>query len=371
MAGKKSVSNLPELDSTRTKRLAHNIAAWFEKSPRDLPWRKTYDPYGVWIAEIMLQQTQVDTVVPYYQRFLARFPSLRSLAHAKEDDVLLLWSGLGYYSRARNLLRAARTILTEHQGHIPSETAILKQLPGIGLYTAGAIASIAYNQPTPIVDGNVARVLSRIYALPDSPDSTAGKKVLWSLSDALVRSATPRSLNQGMMELGALICAPRSPRCADCPVKRCCMAKREGAPEKYPISSDKTTIKNIREYFAVITRNGRVLMAKRRPDVHYAGLWDLPRIESRNGRMSAVSASFQSQCGLAVNGMKVLDRREYGIMNRRVEAVFLACPYKGKPAPAGDYVEYRWIEFNNLENHAIPAPVRKFLDIYRKNGAAS
>lgn len=371
MAGKKSVSGLSGLDSIRAKRLARNIAAWFEKSPRDLPWRKTYNPYGVWIAEIMLQQTQVDTVVPYYQRFLARFPDLKSLSRASEDDVLLLWSGLGYYSRARNLLRAARIIETKHQGHIPSDVDALKQLPGIGLYTAGAIASIAYNQPAPIVDGNVARVLSRLYALPDSPDSNAGKTVLWSLAEAFVRTATPRSLNQGLMELGALICTPRSPRCVDCPVKRSCQAKREGNPEEFPITAAKPPVQSIREYFAVITRNGRVMMAKRRPDVHYAGLWDLPRIEARNGRMAGISAAFQSQCGLVISGLKVLDRREYGIMNRRVEAVFLACHYKGKPAPSGDYVEYRWIDLNILDKLAIPAPVRKFLDSYRKNGADS
>jgi A/G-specific adenine glycosylase len=213
----------------RSPEIATRLAAWFLDHQRPLPWRRGYDPYRVWISEIMLQQTQVDAVLPYFARFMGAFPSLEALASAKEQQVLGLWSGLGYYSRARNLLAAARVVARDHAGELPGDYDALRDLPGIGRYTAGAILSIAFNKPYPIVDGNVRRVLSRVHGWPEAPAER-----LWEAAAALVLRAEPRLVNQGLMELGATVCSFRAPRCLSCPIQTDCSAFKTGRQAEIP-----------------------------------------------------------------------------------------------------------------------------------------
>jgi len=236
----------------RYKEVPRLLLKWFGKNARDLPWRRTNDPYAIWVAEIMLQQTQVDTVEPYYHRFLKRFPTVRRLARARPDTVLKLWEGLGYYSRARNLHLAAKTILRDHDGNIPRTKQALLSLPGIGLYTAGAIASIAFNRNEPLVDGNVIRVLCRLLRIRENPKSGPVQKQLWQIAKELLPSGRAGTYNQALMELGATICLPRRPSCDICPLQKICRAKKYGEQAILPRRPDKKPLPRLDVVVAVI-----------------------------------------------------------------------------------------------------------------------
>ena len=211
------------------------LLEWYRRERRDLPWRRTRDPYAIWISESMLQQTRTETVIPYYERFLDRFPDVDTLADAELDDVLGAWAGLGYYSRARRLHAAARVVADEFGGRLPEDAETLRTLPGVGRYTAGAVASIAFDREEPVVDGNVARVLSRLRGIRDDLKRPAVIRRLWEEASALARGPHPGDLNQALMELGATVCVPRTPRCAGCPLTRRCDARRRGDAATLPI----------------------------------------------------------------------------------------------------------------------------------------
>ena len=241
------------------------LTAWFSENHRALPWRSSYDPYQVWISEIMLQQTQVETVVPYFERWMAAFPDVAALAAADEQSVLSLWSGLGYYSRARNLMEAAKVVAREHGGAVPPDYEALRSLPGIGQYTAGAILSIAFNKPFPVVDGNVRRVLSRVNGWEDDIP-----RRLWDAADDLVRRAEPRLINQAIMELGATVCSFKAPRCLVCPVQNACVAYKTGKQLEIPPVKKRPETVRVQLFAVVQESDGRVLMKPSK------GLWEFP-----------------------------------------------------------------------------------------------
>ena len=255
--------------------MRHELLDWFDRHRRDLPWRRTGDPYGIWLSEVMLQQTQVERVIPFYQRFLARFPTVDDLAAADLPEVLALWSGLGYYRRARQLHRAARAIV--ERGGFPSTLEGLLELPGIGPYTAAAVGSIAFGIPVPVLDGNVERVLSRLLALSESPKSTAGRRRLLAAAGDLLDAARPGDCNQAMMELGATVCTPRRPSCLLCPLRPACRAAARGEQELYPTPRPRRAAERHRLVMAVVESGGKVLLF-RRPDHSelLAGTWELP-----------------------------------------------------------------------------------------------
>lgn len=260
-------------EGRRTAAIRGALVAWFEKNARDLPWRRTTDPYAIWVSEIMLQQTRVETVRRYYDRFLARFPTARALADASEDDVLSMWSGLGYYRRARLLQRGARDVVASYGGEVPREREARLGISGIGAYTAGAIGSIAFGLEEPLVDGNVARVLSRIDALDAQLGSKESERALWRRAEELVRGPSPSRLNQSLMELGATVCTPTSPRCGECPVAAHCVALRDdrvselprAKPKRPPIAMDLVAV-------VVRDRDGRVLLERRDEGELFRGL---------------------------------------------------------------------------------------------------
>ena len=268
----------------RDAEIARNLAVWYGRAARDLPWRRTRDPYRIWLSEVMLQQTRVDTVIPYYERFLARFPDARSLAEAPLDDVLALWSGLGYYSRARALHRAAQQIVAEHGGRLPATAEGLRALSGVGPYTAGAIASIAFDAPEPLVDGNVARVLSRVYGVTLDARGAEAQKVFWETAGRLVKvdpAVPPSVLNQSLMELGALVCSPARPACGVCPLSGQCVANRDGLTETLPVMSARAKPKPVAMVAAVVWHGGRVLLARRAAQGLFGGLWEPPLVEAK------------------------------------------------------------------------------------------
>jgi A/G-specific adenine glycosylase len=256
------------------------LVRWFNQNQRPLPWRTAYDPYHVWISEVMLQQTQVETALPYYERFLTALPTIQSLADADEHQVLTLWSGLGYYSRARNLQAAAKIVACEHGGAVPDDYESLRALPGIGPYMAGAIMSIAFNKPFPIVDGNVRRVLSRVYGWTGE-----NAKQLWEAAERLVHQAEPRSVNQALMELGATVCSFKSPRCLVCPVNSACVAYKTGTQDQIPVVKKRPETIRVLLFAVVQQKNDRFLMRKQK------GLWEFPMFgELPPGTLTKVGA---------------------------------------------------------------------------------
>ncbi|HUC42415.1 MAG TPA: A/G-specific adenine glycosylase [Candidatus Sulfotelmatobacter sp.] len=268
---------------TAIRRLRSPLIRWYRRHKRDLPWRRTRDPYAIWVSEVMLQQTTVAAVVPYWERFLDRFPDVETLAAAREDDVLAAWSGLGYYSRARNLRRGAIAVMERHHGSLPDTTETLLSLPGIGRYTAGAIASLAFAAPAPIVDGNVKRVFARVFAI-GTPPGPGLDRTAWSVAEALVPGRDPGDLNQAIMELGATVCTPRAPRCGDCPLARECAARAAGSPEAYPARRTTAAARSVLAAAAWIERRGKVLLERRHPGAVLRGEWDVPIVAVPAGR---------------------------------------------------------------------------------------
>lgn len=269
----------PTVPPARATSLRGRLIAWFRTEQRALPWRETRDPYRIWISEAMLQQTRVETVLGYYERFLGRLPTVHDLAAAEEETVLALWSGLGYYSRARKLREAARVLVERHGGVFPRTREEALALPGVGPYTAGAVLSIAHDLPEPLVDGNVQRVFARLFGLEDEVGSGALTRAVWALAEALVPEAGAGEWNQALMELGATVCTARSPRCEGCPVARGCVAGESGRAEALPRPKPRRPPTEVEVEVALVERDGAVLLEQRPPGGRMAGLWQLPTRE--------------------------------------------------------------------------------------------
>ena len=268
-------------DNRQTTALRRKLLRWYDLHHRDLPWRGTRDPYRIWVSEIMLQQTRVEAVIPYYEKFLRRFPDVKALASANEEEVLACWSGLGYYSRARNLQKAARAIVARHAGEFPRTFKEALALPGIGAYTAPAVLSIAYGVPLAVLDGNVARVLSRLFTVAAGIKTNGGKKKLSGLAAQLLSRTRSGDFNQAMMELGATVCLPRQPRCTACPLRGHCRAYSTEQVEKYPPPNreKKPVLRRFRSAL-ILDAKGRCLLARRDDEAQWmAGFWELPSEE--------------------------------------------------------------------------------------------
>ena len=302
----------------RARDLATAIVAHFATVRRDLPWRRSRDPYAIWVSEIMLQQTRVQTVIPYWQRWMARFPTVRELAAAPLDDVLAAWAGLGYYSRARNLHAGAQAIAARWAGELPRRAAELRDVPGIGPYTAGAIASIAFGERTPLVDGNVARVLARVHAIDLDIKSTAGQRALWKQAGELVAAlpepADPGALNQGLMELGQSLCTPAAPRCLACPLASACIAARTGRQDAFPIVARRKQASELPVLARAAlwlheARTDDLVLARRTPEGLFGGLWELPQGETAAAIARALGAGVVDPDPVAYHDQTLSHRR--------------------------------------------------------------
>lgn len=277
------------------------LVEWFEREQRDLPWRHTKEPYKIWVSEVMLQQTRVDTVIPYYNRFLEKFPTMQSFAYAPEEDILKMWEGLGYYSRVRNLQAGVREVVETYNGIVPNNRHDISKLKGIGPYTAGAILSIAYGVPEHAVDGNVMRVLSRVLHIEEDIAVPKTKKTFEQAVMMLIDEDRTSSFNQGLMELGALICTPTSPKCLLCPVREYCTAFDKGIQESLPIKTKKTKMKHL--YLDVVvgkTIDGKYIMEKRSDSGLLAGMWQFPMFET--SEVETTQKSFEQQYNMKTNG---------------------------------------------------------------------
>jgi A/G-specific adenine glycosylase len=267
------------MDAEEMRRFRRSLVAWYDRAARDLPWRRTHDAYRIWISEIMLQQTTVVAVIPYFERFLARFPTVQDLAAAEEEQVLRLWEGLGYYSRARNLHRAARVVVEQYAGTFPSGVEPLHELPGVGRYTAGAIASFAFDERAPIVEANTQRLYCRLLGYAGDPKSAEGQRTLWQFAEDVLPTKQPGRFNQALMELGATVCTPKNPDCEACPVKTHCRALAAGLQHVIPKPAVRPETTDVTHAAAAIRHDGRWLLRQCGADERWAGLWDFPRIE--------------------------------------------------------------------------------------------
>ena len=350
------------LPSAQVATLQEKLLTWYEACRRDLPWRRTRDPYAIWVSEIMLQQTRVETVIPYYERFLTRFPTALALAEAPPDEVLAQWSGLGYYRRARLLLEGAR-VVAGNGGVVPSDREGLLEVPGIGRYTAGAIASIAFGEPVGLVDGNVARVLARVFAI-DEDMRKRGMRTAELVADAIVAKCDPGAWNQALMELGATICTPRSPSCERCPIAASCRALRENRVAQLPFLSEKKAPVARRVQAIVATRgharSGAVLLARRRPDLLFGGLWEPPSVEGSAKMRRALAA------WLPVGKLVRAGAVEHVLSHRKLTIDVCRAPLTGEldigdvPEAAG-YDAVRIVPLSEIGDLGISTLTRKIL----------
>ncbi len=339
------------------------LLAWYRRNARDLPWRWTRDPYRIWLAESMLQQTRIDTALPYYLRFVERFPNVRALAHAKLDDVLRLWAGLGYYTRARNLHKTARIVAREHGGEFPRTAAGLQQLPGVGRYTAGAIASMAFGERAAVVDGNVKRVLARLFAIEARIEAAETTRRLWQLAERLVAPRAPGVFNQALMELGGRVCVPKNPACPRCPLRKCCAAAARGIQGRLPKRRRKKPAPRVTAVAGAIRRNGRCLIVKRPAKGLLGGLWKLPSLEIDSGQPHAESLRkhLRDAFGVQVSVGESLGAVRHAFSHRLLELHVYRCHLRGAQARRLASGDIRWVLPRQLGDFAFASVDRKAL----------
>lgn len=356
--------------------IGRNLAHWHAEHQRDLPWRNappgSRDPYSVWISEIMAQQTRVDTVIDYYHRWLERFPTIEALAAADQQEVLKLWEGLGYYARARNLHRAAQEIVANHGGTLPTERKTLLGLPGIGEYTVGAILSLAFNQPEPILDGNMKRVLSRITDLEIPIDKPAGVRFLWQWARTIVEAAPPDqagAVNESLMELGATICTPQNPRCLLCPIQSECRAAHNGTQSLRPVSTPRKPTPHYDVAAGVIWQgkpfHSQLLIAQRPQDGMLGGLWEFPggKLEPDDIDLAAcLVREIREELGIEIQVHAPITTVAHAYTHFRITLhAFHARHIGGDPQAIG-VADWRWITPDQLAEYPFPVTDRKVIE---------
>ena len=350
--------------------LARKLISWFETNARDLPWRRRRTPYRVWLSEMMLQQTQVDTVIPYFKRFTARFPGVRALADAPLGEVLKLWEGLGYYARARNLHWAAQVVSRELGGHFPKTVEGLMRLPGIGRYSAGAIASLAFGFDAPILDGNVARVLCRVFAIERDPRDSRTRGELWSLAESLLPKGHAAKFNEGLMELGATVCTPRAPKCKVCPIAAMCEARRRGIQERLPVRRARKATPHYDVTAAVIRKNGRVLIAQRPADGMLGGLWEFPGGKRKPGESleACLRREIREELRLEIETGDQITAVKHAYTHFRITLHAFECRVvSGRPQAIG-VADFKWARMSELDRYAFAVTDRKIITRMKAEG---
>ncbi len=338
------------------------LLPWYRENRRSLPWRNTRDAYRIWLSEVILQQTRVDQGLAYYQRFVERYPDVRSLAEAPDGEVMKLWQGLGYYSRARNLLAAARAVTRDHGGRFPDTLHGLRALQGVGAYTAAAIASIAYDRPTAVVDGNVYRVLARVFGIDTPIDGTAGRKAFAELADDLIDPAHPGDHNQAVMELGATVCTPRSPACDRCPLAGRCIARKEGRIATLPVKAGRTVVRERHFHYLVIGDGRHIVLHQRTGRDIWRDLYQLPLVETAGpSTRKAVTAAAADLIGRPVELGSPSVPVKHVLSHQVIHARFW--PVK---SPGSGRLPTGWVKVDRagLRTHAVPRLVDRYLEAY-------
>ncbi|BCJ87011.1 A/G-specific adenine glycosylase [Effusibacillus dendaii] len=339
--------------------VAKRLLTWYVQNKRDLPWRRTKDPYQIWVSEVMLQQTRVESVIPYWNRFMERFPTVESLAVAPEEEVLKMWEGLGYYSRARNLQAAVREVNEKYGGRVPDSLPDMCSLPGVGPYTSGAVLSIAYNVSVPAVDGNVFRVLSRIFLIEDDVSKPAARKKFEGIAEFLIPPGEASDFNQALMEFGARICIPKHPRCETCPVQSLCRGYREGVQDRLPVKGKKKPPRPLDIATAIVWQRDRVLITRRPPEGLLAGMWEFPSCDVSDGNRheAELTRFFQGKwdVGLQVKSHFANLQHTFSHLHWNVQAY--TCEAEAEKIPETDSV--KWVTTRELTQFAMPVVHQK------------
>ena len=366
-------------DSATLTRLRRNLRKWYIDKARDLPWRRTGNPYHIWISEVMLQQTTVAAVVPYFERFLNQFPTVQQLADAEQEEVLRNWEGLGYYSRARNIHKTAKLIVADFGGEFPGTVDELLALPGIGRYTAGAIVSFAFNRPAPIVEANTLRLYCRLLSYDGDPRSTAGQKVLWRFAEELVPPKEPAQFNNALMELGALVCTPEEPSCSTCPLRSCCRAFADGRQAELPVVTRRRKITPVIEASVAIEHDGRYLLRQNPAGQRWADMWDFVRFELHNveslipekgfrrgqplqiALTTQLEASVAEQCGRAVRVDEFLTEIRHSVTRFRIRLQCVRATFQSTHQE--DERQSRWVNLEEIGTLPLSVTGRKLADL--------
>ena len=347
------------LDPSQYSRFRKPLIRWYEAHARDLPWRRTNDPYRVWISEIMLQQTTVVAVIPYFERFLKRFPTVKDLAQADESEVLKLWEGLGYYSRARNIHKAAGIVTEQFDGVFPSTVTELQQLPGIGRYTAGAIVSFAFDERAPIVEANTLRLYARLLGYDCDPRSKEGQRLLWEFAEAVLPQSQPGRFNQALMELGASVCSPKSPQCETCPVSGFCRAFRDQTQSTIPRLAKRAEITAVTEASIAVRKKDKYLLRRRTAAERWAGLWDFVRFElAPAASIAQIVDTVREQTGLKiVLGSQIAELKHAVTRYRITLKCFTAESVSGT---LHQHEEWEWVPPDRFVEFPLSVTGRKF-----------
>ena len=345
-----------------------NLLAWFDSHHRKLPWRDTENPYHIWVSEVMLQQTQVKKVLEYYQNFLDTFPDFYRLAEADLQEVLKAWEGLGYYARARNLHKAAKVIVSDFGGKIPTDYTIFRKLPGVGEYIAAAVQSIAFQAPYAVTDGNVKRVLARLFLIDSPINAPTSSKNFHESADWLLDRDAPGTFNQGMMELGATVCRPRSPLCVLCPVNTFCRAFQSARQEEFPIRLKSKPLLEYRLAVGVVLRKNHILITQRKVDGLLGGLWEFPGDEIRYEETAeqACIRQIKEHVNLSVEVTEYLTRVKHAFTHFKIVADVFCCRYQSGEVILNGPVDHRWITVDDIDRFPIPRAHQRIIPIVKE-----
>jgi A/G-specific adenine glycosylase len=356
------------MDNVQLLDLRQRLLAWFEKTQRDLPWRNSRDPYAIWLSEVMLQQTQVTTVIPYFKRFVEKYPDVLTLARADVQDVLKGWEKLGYYARARNLHAAAGRLAETNQGAFPRDHAEFRKLPGVGEYIGAAVFSIAFGEPRAVVDGNVKRVLSRLFLIAAPVNTSQAKREFDKRAEALLDTGRPGDFNQAMMELGATICRPRRPLCERCPVSPHCRAHTTDRQPEFPVRAAKKTVPKYHIAVGVIQKDGRILITQRKESGLLGGLWEFPggKVGNDETPEDACKREIEEEVNLEVEVTDYLTHVDHAYSHFRIGVDVYSCEYKAGDVKLHGPIDYRWILVDEIDDYPLPGANHKFLPLIKK-----
>jgi len=343
------------------------LIEWYQRHHRRLPWRETNDPYRIWVSEVMLQQTQVQTVLPYYQKFLRNFPNVKTLANADLQELLKAWEGLGYYARARNMHRSAKVIFEQHAGIFPDSWDVLRKLPGIGDYIASAVLSIAFNQPYAVLDGNVKRVLARLYEISEPVNKPSSYKTFKRIADGLLDCRHPGMFNQALMELGALVCKPKKPDCNGCPLYFRCRANQKEHVDQFPkrIQKPKTPLHNIA--VGVVYKNSHMLITRRKPEGLLGGLWEFPggKVRNHESPEKACIREIKEEVNLNVTVDGHISQVKHAYTHFKILMDVFICRYVSGEVKLNGPEDFRWITLKEIDQYPFPKANHKFIQLLR------
>jgi A/G-specific adenine glycosylase len=356
------------MNENEVRTFRKQLFRWFDENQRDLPWRHTGDPYHVWISEVMLQQTQVATVVPYFNRFIARYPDVFTLASAGLQDILKNWEGMGYYARARNLHKAAKVIRDEHDGRLPDSYEQLRELPGIGDYIACAVASIAFNNVHAALDGNVKRVLARLFAIETPANKTPTPREFRDAAASLIDPDRPGDFNQAMMELGATVCRPSSPRCDVCSVSTACVAFGLGRQHELPLRTRRKPVPLYHIVVGIVHKDDRVLITRRKESGLLGGLWEFPggKVQEGEDTARACQREIHEEVSLNVEVMDYLTHVDHAYSHFKIGVDVYSCRYQAGDVKLHGPVDFRWVLVDELDDYPFPAANHKFLPLVKQ-----